>query len=530
MAVSRLGSEIGKRGLDDDARAFWGLEENGGADALEARYTDPLVFFRKLSLLDRAELGLLVSLRKKKGTVNRGGLDAGSEILERLTRYFFIHIKKDRALLTNRFDRIYLFPETAEMLDRFQIIDSADCIKRFDPPGDLTVKERSEPLAELILNGGIMRPDPEDHAMDGFVREGLVHPGLYHDSEGFICVWIFDGVNHNLPQTKNEDIRFIQTPFLGLLRNSIEALRFRKPVRRNVETVVKEALGDAVRPKGTDEVFIREMYEMGIFEDGTEPDLSWARLNYDETVSRMKKALYPLENTIMSIVKERSVCSRDYIVSRVMRERFIQDPVTKNGTDGLHEVKPQIIHGVERLIFRGFLLSDMTGNMVKLNDLRKGDVPGSLIVNNDGEVIVYAEAVSSRTLWLLTCFTRVLGIDGVIRLKIDRDSVLRGVELCRDAGSLIGVLERNSRSPVRRIVALIREWTDGFTDAGLRQGPVIVVHSDTEKLRILHNNYIGQFVDEESGKLLLLSKDIDTFKLRKELRKEGFLLDSGTIS
>jgi hypothetical protein len=128
-------------------------------------------------------------------------------------------------------------------------------------------------------------------------------------------------------------------------------------------------------------------------------------------------------------------------------------------------------------------------------------------------------------MYILTEFSNVMQISEIIKLKIDRLSVSRGIAYSGDIDHFINILTDASKGQISsNVINAVREWSLAFLEVDVKDRFIIRIDSSETRFRLFHNRYIQSIVEEETEKLLVLKPDADINLLKLELRKENIYI------
>jgi hypothetical protein len=215
-----------------------------------------------------------------------------------------------------------------------------------------------------------------------------------------------------------------------------------------------------------------------------------------------------------------------------MRERVMKSGVKSLLSEaGNSESFARYADSFENLVFRGLVLCDTTDVWAKANTLQKnvqsGD--GSVVVNTNRELMVFADRISHFHLYVLAGFSHIVQRGDVMRLSVDRDSVTRGIEYIGDVSSFSEVLRRTAGATVNEgMLESISMWSASKIDVQITRTWVLHIDSEKTRLKLLQNKYIQTHIERAFDTVLVLKAHTDVQRLKRELRKEHIFIRIGS--
>jgi hypothetical protein len=525
-----------------EAFRFWGASRR---EQLLLRFGDRLRFLEGCARLAPAERAVLLHLLLEKrplarhqirgllgGSSTGYGENGGEGVVERLASRMLVVLRRDRAQLTDRNDRVYLVREAEEQLAALPLMEREEFQRllgeRINPPGTVT---RCDPeLQDIMLRGGFVElpppAGPADRRINGFYEQGLLELLLVHDGCTVLPVLALAGRALGADRA-GEHPAAMQSLYLYRLTILADCLSCRNLERknraRNVELCLREAGG---RVQG--ERYLDDLEGMGVVrrrQDRLEVDASFLSRDYQEKLALVDTLLSEGERRILRLMQDLGAAGRPSLMSLLSRERLLESLFSPRREPAAGREGEEDALCLDRLLFRGFLVRDHTGGTLLYNDLRPAaPARGSLIVNNDMEILVYPERISFHTLHLLACFCRVAGEEQAIRLKMDRDSVTRGMAVSGDERRFVETLEACSRNPLdESVVTRVRQWAGRCATAGVRSRLVLELSTEEARARFHRNSYLRRNLEREADGLVVLSPRVDPYRLKRELRRENIL-------
>ncbi|MFW6181333.1 MAG: hypothetical protein ACOC8N_06250 [Spirochaetota bacterium] len=554
-----------------EALRFW---EADRPEQLQQRFADLLRFLQGCGRLSPPERALVLRLLLEKRPLARhqlhdplrgypGGRGEGvpEGAVERLTSRMLVVLRRDRAQLTDRNDRLYLVEEAAEQLGSVPLMERGEfqrlLAERINTPGALTGC-RWEELQDILLRGGFVELPPPGGLAGRLIsrchQQGLLEPVLVHDGYTFLPVLALASRALCTEMTEghppvNQSLYLYR---LTMLADCLSCRNLdRKNRARNTELCLRETAGGARAGR-----YLEDLERMGVVRrrpDRLEVDASFATRGYREKLDAVESLLPERALHIREIMGRLGTATRQSLFSCLARGRLLdtlfgasagtiqagtEEPVPgsrgdldsgycgPSGGDPAGE-REHDERNLEELLFRGFLVQDHAGRMLRFNDLHPTPpAGGSLIVNNDLEVLVYPERISFYTLHMLACFCRVEGEEQAVRLKIDRDTVTRGMAVAGDARRFVETLEACSRNPLdESVVKRVQQWAGRCATAGVRSRLVLELPTEEVRARFHRNSYLRRNLEREAGGLAVLSPRVDQYRLKRELRRENILAE-----
>ena len=555
---NRSGSEL-RAGLK-----FWGVKEGQDFDGLvikdrgfknldnkelvykklAARMSSKYEVALHLGGLDPGELTLLGALIKGEGVCLRGNISEKfrdehelQSALKRLKDKFFIYLRKDRRLLTDRYDKIYLFPEIFSALKSLSRLDRTGIRRHLKGLIHPCVSTSDERLRNLLLLGGFA-PMGWDRSGDfrTLFKEGKIGITLLDLETCLVPAWILTADSLVLLKRDGpERMQFKPNTYLITIIKIVDCLLYRSFSNRNARRVVSACVKKYAAGSGESERYYSELKSLELFvesDNRISVHEGSTKLGYQGMVSFLKNQLTVEERNILSLVKKRRCCSVLWIISVSMMEHLIEHIFSCLPSDILsleeqrkscrrHEI------ALVKLIFRGFLLQDFSEAYLRTNAMEEGVYSkDSIILNTDREILVFSERISHYALYVLLGFSNLEHVGPLIRLRIDRDSIARGVEYVGNVDLFIdclGSCVKGELSP--SLIEQINGWAASVKRAQVRKCWIISVNSPQTKLKLYQNRYLQSFLENETDTYILLRREVDIDRLRLELRGENIFLN-----
>jgi hypothetical protein len=525
-----------------EAVEFWGLDHGQNLDDLISRITDRGCFSLHMGKLNIHELRCLYTIFYEGGQCSKVSLDEKFQdeqtfelVLASLEKKLFIYLRKDRRLLTDRYDKIYLFPEIYEVLKSFRIYDSGSLkkyLKNLLPSGITISDEVNNELKEFISYGGIF-PVREEEAREfhSLFSEGLIDIILLQEPPIFFPIWIITERVLAYTSKEPENIHFKPNIYLNNIINLIDCLLYKSLGRKSARRIVSTCVKNTIKNRKEEEQYIAELFALNVLEEssgGLEVKGDFAKSSYESKVEYLKSLLTTSERSELGLVKKKKLSSKLLVISTMMIEYVLEHIhiYCIKSREELKKVLDEYNRALTHLIFRGHVVQDFGELYVKASVMEPSiPIEGSVVVNTDREILVYTDSISHFILYVLTGFSHVEHFGPIIRLSIDRDSIARGVEYVCDADLFSQVLQQSVQQELDgTITHLINEWSLSIKSIDLQNCWMIRVDSQDTRLRLYQNKYLQSSVVGETDSFLLLKKDIDIDRLRQEMRKENIFL------
>jgi hypothetical protein len=524
---------------------FWGVSDQSTVDELIRHMTRKEILAHSCLLLTTQERALLYALLLHGGLLIKGELhkmyESDTELdetLESLAQKGFVYLRKDRSLLNDRLDKVYLFPELLKKLQTYRVYGPRELLNTLSHiVGDrlLLPESHSHTLRKLVMHGGVVPAHREQIA--AFIplqKKKYVEIVFVADRGTFIPVWALTqkaGERHTV--VNNRPLSFGQSLYLHDIVKSVDCLMYlslkKTHAQKTFSTCLKFAGGEARKNR-----LLRDLELLGILQQENEHyrvDESFAKTGYSEKVSRLKAILSEDERRVLMVLKK-NTCTRESLFSQLMRERVMKSGVSGLVSEaGTSESFARYADSFENLVFRGLVLCDTTGAWVRANTLQKnvqsGD--GSVIVNTNRELMVFADRISHFHLYVLAGFSHIVQWGDVMRLSVDRDSVSRGVEYIGDVARFSEVLRRTAGNTVNEgMLESIDTWSASKIDVQITRTWVLSIDSEKTRLKLLQNRYIQTHIERAFDTLIVLKAHTDVQRLKRELRKEHIFIRIGS--
>jgi hypothetical protein len=514
---------------------FWGLTEGGNLNDITGVIRQKRIFADSLLKLNQSERLFLYTLFIKDSVCLKGEMEncfradnSVDEVIKSLLEKSFIYLRKDRGLLTDRHDKIYLFPAIVEALKSFRMFDEdalREHLLNLQGPMFNLSKKAPGSLEKLILSGWVSQlNNGDDDGLSVLYKKGLIDIVLAEKGLSFLPLWIVTEKASKYIVRGSHNLHYRANLYLNNITNITDCLLHtplkKKYFRKNFGTCMNRLFENT----GSVEKYLRELEYLDIIKETDDTfslDSSFALSSFDRKLELLNNMMNDDEKQVLKCVENTGQCSKIYVISSIMMSKRIQKIYHE------HPEELKDFSGVvDDLIFRGFLLEDFSGLFVRLNsfDTRTPE-KDSVIVNTDFEILLFAERIPQYVMYILTEFSNVMQISEIIKLKIDRLSVSRGIAYSGDIDHFINILTDASKGQISsNVINAVREWSLAFLEVDVKDRFIIRIDSSETRFRLFHNRYIQSIVEEETEKLLVLKPDADINLLRLELRKENIYI------
>ncbi|HEB30128.1 MAG TPA: hypothetical protein ENI15_04540 [Spirochaetes bacterium] len=515
---------------------FWGLTESGSLNDITGVIGQKRIFAGSLLKLNQSEHLLLHTLFINDSVCIKGELENSfktgvhlDEVIKSLLEKSFIYLRKDRGLLTDRHDKIYLFPAIVEALKSFRMFDEEalrEHLMNLQHPMIILSKKVPERLEKLILAGWVaLLNESDDDRLSVLYKKGLVDIVLAEKNLSFMPLWVVTEKVSKYVDQGSDNLHYRSNLYFNNITSIADCLLHmplkKKYFRKNLGTCLNRL------PENTYSAdrYLRELKYLEIIkktDDAVSLDASFALSSFDKKLALLKNRMIDDEKQALECVENKGQCSKIYVTSAIMMNKIIKKVFYEN---------PEELNGcsttlVDDLTFRGFLLEDFSGSFVRPNsfDARKPE-KDSVIVNTDFEILIFSERIPQYVLYVLAGFSNVMQNSEIIKLKIDRFSVSRGIAYSGDIELFIDILTDASKGQISsNVISAVREWSLSFLEVDVKDRFIIRIDSPDTRFRLFHNRYIQSIVEEETEKFLVLKPDADINQLRLELRKENIYI------
>jgi hypothetical protein len=524
-------------------RRFWEMSEHSAIDDIIRHMTKRDIFALSCSSLDGKERALLYSLLCNGGLLLKGDLHKMYEsdieldaTLEGLTQKSFVYLRKNRRLLNDRLDKVYLFPELLKHLKTYRVYEPGEVLDALSQIVDdwfLLQKESVQALTKIVMHGGVVPVRREQSAAYmPLYEERYVDIAFLAEKGTFIPIWILSAnVRKKRTGQKSRTLSFGQSLYVHDVVKSIDCMLYLSLKKTHAQKTFSTCLKFVPGGEAEKSRCVRDLELLGVLREENEKymiDESFAKKGYTEKIAHLKNVLSEDERRILAVLKKKENCTRESLFSLLMREHMMKELMRAPFSESFaSERLARYTASLEDLVFRGFALCDTTGAWVKANSMQKniqsGD--GSVVVNTDRELMVFADRISHFHLYVLTGFSNIVQRGEVIRLSIDRDSISRGIEYIGDAALFSEVLRRTAGTTVNEgVLGSINRWSASKIDVKITRSWVIHIDSEKTRLKLLQNRYIQTHIEHAFDTLVVLKAHTDMQRLKRELRKENIFI------
>ncbi len=522
---------------------FWGVSEHSTVDELIRHMTKRDILAPSCSSLTGQERALLYALLCSRGLLYKGDLhkmyESDVELdasIEGLAQKGFVYLRKDRRLLNDRLDKVYLFPEILEQLGTYRMYKPGEVINALSRIVDdrfLLPKGSSHALREIVMHGGVVPARRERSAeFMPLYEERQVDIALFADKGTFIPIWaLSENVGKKSTGSKNRTPFFGQSLYLHDIVKSIDCMLYLSLKKTHAQKTFSTCLKFFPGSEADKSRYVRDLELLGVLreENGRYMiDESFAKKGYADKITQLKTVLSEDERRILAVLKKKKTCTSESLFSLLMREHVMKEiiraPFSKEKRS---ERLAQYSASLDGLVFRGFVLCDTSGVWVKANTFQKNiqSGEGSVVVNTNRELMVFADRISHFHLYVLAGFSDIVQRGEVMRLSIDRDSISRGIEYIGDAEVFSEVLRWTAGTTVNEgILDSIKLWSSSKIDVQISRSWVLHIDSEKTRLKLLQNRYIQTHIERAFDTLVVLKAHTDVQRLKRELRKENIFI------
>jgi hypothetical protein len=568
----------------ESALRFWKAED---ASQIESRMADRFDFLTACGRVSAEGRAALLLLADTDSYVTRSDFTAKlkqkesscdpDQVIDELESCLLVYVRMDRATLTDRNDRIYLLPvvhehmksvrkqewsrfeeELGHRFNRTRLSAGAVCLEDIfkqggfypllpgftDEPSD---SQEFPPGSTGNLPGKSARTPVKVTLLRSCMENGLLEPAIVHNERFFIPFLVMTARSVEAQHSGEDSAAFKQTLYLTDLTNFAECLSCRNLDRKNINRNLDTCL-HLVANTESGEKYRKDLRQLKVLvsESGSyRLKREFIPLSFEKKIDLVVKLLGPEEREIRSAVRKLGRIRRTSLISLRERKKRLKQLFLRSGGENTAIKKPGSAHGtgsgsarcslenteraIDSLVFRGILVQDQTGSIIGYNDLRKvSPAKGSLIVNNDFEILVYPERIAYSTLYLIACYCRIVSASEAVRLKIERDTVLRGIAVSGPVETFLQTIETASLYPIgESIRRKVEQWASRFVSASMRRRFVITLPSAESMSRVQSNTYIKGCIEEQSENTLIMSPEADPKRLERELRREQVFVDLG---
>jgi len=512
---------------------FWGIEEDAHLDDLVARITTRTGIALHLAALKTREVRILAALLSGHGMCLRGNLstevgedDTLAKSLFSLEEKFFIYIRKDRRLLTDRYDKVYLFPEIRRVLEEFPRYDRAGLKRHLQNLVGQYATSPDRNIREIIEMGGFI-PVGKSTREDvlSLSDEGRIETALLVEKNILIPLWIITEKSvDSLRQLQPKSLHFRPSIYLGALTKIIDCLSFKPFTKRNLRRVLLSCMKKHALNADDAALYHDDLYSLGVIlgKNGRiEVNSDFARKPYDEKRIFVEDLLSQEERELFALGKKKRCASISWLLFSITLEtalnRLCTDPAAQVMEDPLNRYRAEI----DTLVVRGILEKDSTGLYVRVNSQEMSPFPkDAVVLNTDRELLVFSEIVTNYALYILVSYSNIEHYGQIIRLSVDRDSIARGIEYVGEIRIFLDCLRSCAKggSTSQTLIDQITGWAKAVRRIAVRGCWMIEIDSPGTRLMLYQNRYIQSMVVGETDSFVLLRRNADIDRVRQEMR------------
>jgi len=496
-----------------------------------------------ITSLNKIEIILLNRLIFSNGKVVKGKVEClfkSKEELEMavngLLKKSFIYLRKNRLDLTDREDRIYLLKEIGENISRIKKYDICELKRYIDvimATNSVFCKSIPYDLKKIISIGGFAFISDKCDEYNELYKRGFLDIAILYDDKNVIPVWIIKKNMSYFEDTNINQIQFIQSIYLNDIVNILDCLLYSSLEKSKINYSIGAYLKTVKNIIDKKEKYLKELFDLGLLKEENGKyvtDRNFIERDFDYKVSFLKGKLSKEEKEVLDFVKKVKKCSKIYAISHFIREQTL----SKLFNNDFQKIDVDIIlkdflEKIDRMIFRGLLIEDNSGEYISFNSFQKKVVKNnSVLVNSNGEIIVYSKSISLYSLFVIAGFSHIMHYGDIIRLKINRESVIKGIRYIGNINIFIKILKISSDEIISsNIITSINEWAKSFLEIEVEKKWIIKVDSEVQRLRIYENSYIRSVIEEGSDNYLII-QDLDLSRFKKAARKDNIFLNIKT--
>jgi len=534
--------ELLKRNKDELKKIynFWGFFNIDDPDELIKRIEDEEHLLLAIGRLKDLELILLNRLIQDNGKVIKGEIeglfnnkDDLDSAIDGLLEKCFVYVRKNRINLTDKLDIIYIFSNIKNNIFNMKKLSVNDIVNYFAKIlSKEYLLEESVPddLKELILRGGFA---PISNSFDRYNRmykRGLLAPVFICNEEKILPAWI---IRDNYIQYREIDIdkvEFLQSIFLNNVMHILDCLLYSSLKKNSINSCINRCLRNVKGLGGIRKKYRNMLYKLEIIreEDGKLTiDKNFINGDYDFKIFFLKERLADNEDGIIDYLEKIKKCSKVYLISKLVREKVLKRLFDNSSFEiDTQGILNDYLEKINNLVLLGFLIEDKNSDYISFNNLGKEvDKNRSVLVNSNKEIVIYSKDISFYASFVIEGFSQLLYYGNLTRLKMDRNSIIKGIRYIGDIDVFIEVLGRSSIDAVsKNIITSIEEWSSGFLNLYMEKRFIVRKDSKAKRLRIYDNPYIRSCIEEESQNYIIL-KDIDVSRLKREARKNNIFIE-----
>jgi hypothetical protein len=512
---------------------FWGIEEDAHLDDLIAHITTRTEIALHLVVLKTQEVRILAALLSGHGMCPRGSLstevgeeDTLAESLKSLEGKFFIYIRKDRRLLTDRYDKVYLFPEVRRVLEEFPRYDRAGLKRHLRNLFQQYATSTDRNVRAIMEMGGFI-PVHKSSLKEALPlsEEGRIEAALLLEKNTLVPLWIVTAKSiESVRQTQPKSLHFKPSIYLSTLTKIIDCLSFRPFTKRNSHRAVMSCVKKHALDADSTALYYGDLHSLGVIQEKNgrmEVNSEFARKPYDEKKTIVENLLSQDERDLLALVKKKKCSSISWLLFSMILETSMDWLYTDPGAEVMEEPSRRYRAAIETLVGRGIVQKDSTDLYVRVNSLEVPTFPkDALVLNTDRELLVFSEIVTNYALYILVSYSNIQHYGQIIRLSVDRDSIARGIEYAGEIGIFLDCLRSCAKrgSVGQTLVDQITGWAKAVQRIAVRGCWMIEIDSPEARLRLYQNRYVQSMVVGETDSFILLRRNADINRVRQEMR------------
>mgnify|MGYP000011620480 CR=1 FL=1 len=531
-----------RKGLEEGLR-FWGLDVDTDKDTLISFISNINNILKGISKLEEGENRVLTFLLMKNGKAEKDDLRSiiqSEKELEKaitgLEKKFFIYVRKDRSTLTDRHDKLYVYPVILSKLTEIPVIEEDKFGPFLDKYYEPLYKSCNVPrsVIESLRYGGIifggdviagssdLKKTPDISGFSTYllylrgcfypfylppiteleseqdIREGSFQRGFIF-SDYIIKVILICDIFHHFPKIRKAGIK----KRMGSLGFSISDGEY-------------ASILDDLNMSGVIDVSERRVNVSTMFLYG----------NYSEKIRCFESILGEDERNVIEEVRKRSTLRVDILTSILVRNLRLKERRFSLTDEIAAEIYKNYSDKLERIITLGFIERDFSRTFLRASEL-ECRIPEKkfLQINADGEIFVYTELMNGYAYYLLCGFARLISVEKILKFKLDKDSVIRGVVLFASADEFIDMIKNCSiGKPEPYVVETIKAWACEGSKIKIGQRYVLRI-DERLKLKIMGSDKLRGMVELVSGDYIIFREDTDVERLKGYLRDENIFID-----
>jgi hypothetical protein len=357
---------------------------------------------------------------------------------------------------------------------------------------------------------------------------GLIEVALLIKDRTFDPIWVItEKAINTLVVQQGNGMPYRQSLYLNKMVNIIDCLSFKKLNKKTMQKSITNCIQKICGTREDVERFMKDLINLRILIEANgnitvEDD--FANIDFQQKISLLEKIFSKEEKEILDGIKKKKECSKSYVLSCTMRDYVLNRVFQKDFQEQkIAEANERYISALSTLIFRGFLVENFKGDIVKENRIDKRTPnANSLIFNSDREIIIFSESIPLFPLYILAGFSDILHSGEMVRLRLNRNSIARGTKYIGNVELFTQFLNIASKGKIStNQIKTIEEWAESVLTINVKMSLCLKIDTEEARLRLYHNKYIRSHIDKECSTILLLKKTVDIQRLKQELRKEN---------